>query len=85
MLNPPPPAHADRPSPDDVLLAVAVADRLAGDASLDGAEIVVDVHNRVVILDGTVRSAYMRLVASDLAWRTTGVFDVSNRLHVDVL
>ncbi|GAA0814072.1 BON domain-containing protein [Spirilliplanes yamanashiensis] len=59
-----------------------VVGRLTEHAHTALADIRVEVQNRVVILEGTVRSAPVRLLAHQLAWNTTGVFDVSNRLAV---
>ncbi|SNT65525.1 BON domain-containing protein [Asanoa hainanensis] len=71
------------PSSHDDLLALAVMDELSADPHLAGGEILVEVQNRVVILDGVVPSAHTRQVAGDAAWRVEGVFDVANRISVE--
>lgn len=60
-----------------------VLSRLNEHAHTALAEIHVEVQNRVVILQGAVRSAPVRHLAHHLTWNTTGVFDVSNQLTVD--
>lgn len=70
-----------RPSPDD-LLALAVLNQLSEDGGLAGAEIIVEVQNRVVILDGVVSTPGMRRAAVEAVWRTPGIFDVSNRIRL---
>ncbi|MDG4824957.1 BON domain-containing protein [Asanoa sp. WMMD1127] len=76
------PQGARRPSQDD-LLAIAVLNELSADTRLAGGEILVEVQNRVVILDGVVPSTYTRHAAGDAAWRVDGVFDVANRIAVE--
>lgn len=77
------PDHGSAAAPlSDRNVQLLVASRLTEHAHTALAEIRVEVQNRVVILEGTVRSAPVRLLAHQLAWNTTGVFDVSNRLAV---
>jgi osmotically-inducible protein OsmY len=75
------PVGSGRPGPND-LLALTVLNQLSEDDGLAGAEIIVEVQNRVVILDGVVSSPDMRRAAVAAAWRTPGVFDVSDRIRV---
>jgi hypothetical protein len=69
------------PVPDEAL-AVEVAERLAEELFLNGQHIVVEVQHSVVILEGNVRSEYVRRRAHEIVWGTAGVFDVCNRLVV---
>jgi len=76
------PAPASTGGRDDFLVSVDVIDRLSRHPSTVGAQIAVDVRNRVVVLEGTVSSSQTRVAAGDVAWRTPGVFDVANLLRV---
>ena len=71
-----------RPVGTDVRLALAVVDRLRAVRRLRGHRIEVRAQNCVVILEGTVPSAELKVLAGHHAWGTTGVFDVCNRLAV---
>ncbi len=73
---PRPPTEADED------LATRVAARLRADLSPVGHHIVVEVQNRVVMLEGGVPDPAMRTQAHQIVWRTPGVLDVSNRLEV---
>ena len=73
---PGPPTEADED------LAARVAARLRADLSPVGHHIVVEVQNRVVMLEGGVPDRAMRAQAHQVVWRTPGVGDVSNRLSV---
>lgn len=73
---PRPPTEADED------LAVRVAARLRADLSPVGHHIVVEVQNRVVILEGGVPDPAMRAQVHQIVWRIPGVADVSNRLSV---
>ncbi|WP_212990872.1 BON domain-containing protein [Actinoplanes auranticolor] len=68
------PVHADRD------LALRVADRLRAGLPQPGQRIVIEVQNRVVVLEGLVTDVHLRRLAHDLTWRTPDVFDVCNRL-----
>jgi osmotically-inducible protein OsmY len=76
------PAGPDPGDPLDEVLARMVADRFVLDPAMGSGHVVVAVQNRVVILEGRLRSAAAREAASRLAWETPGVFDVCNRLVV---
>lgn len=69
-------------APDDLMLAIAVVDRLVADPELVGAEIEVAVQNRVVMLGGHAPSHEIRIHCGDSAWRVSGVFDVCNLIRV---
>lgn len=73
-LPPAPPMQAD----DD--LAMLVAERLRGHLAGPGHRIVVEVQNRVVVLEGVVATAALRSRAHHLVWQTPGVADVCNLL-----
>lgn len=73
---PQPPTEADED------LADRVAARLRADLSPVGHSIVVEVQNRVVMLEGGVPDQAMRAQAHAVVWRVPGVADVCNRLSV---
>lgn len=66
---------------EDSRLAFRTAARLK-DLVRPGYSVVVEVQNRVVILEGVVSAASLRRRLSETVWQTAGVFDVSNRLVV---
>lgn len=66
----------------DEELALLVADRLRDSLVEPGHRIVVEVQNRVVVLEGVVATDAFRRQAHHLVWQTPGVADVSNRLTV---
>jgi osmotically-inducible protein OsmY len=68
---------------NDLSVRRFVLSRLNEHAHTALADIHVEVQNRVVILQGAVRSAPVRHLAHHLTWNTTGVFDVSNQLTID--
>ena len=72
--------HA-KPTTEDARLACRLLERMHRDPRLRRERICIEVQNRVVILDGTVRTAELGAAAGALAWRTPGVYDVSNRLR----
>ena len=74
--TPRPPTEADED------LADRVAARLRADLSPVGHHIVVEVQNRVVMLEGGVPDRRMRAQAHAIVWRVPGVADVCNRLSV---
>jgi osmotically-inducible protein OsmY len=59
-----------------------VAERLAGDLSVDASDVEVTVTEGEVILQGSVDTRAQRRRAEDLAWSVDGVRDVQNRLRV---
>ena len=69
------------PCEDDVDLAFRVADRLRAELP-PGCDIVVEVQNRVVMLEGTVPTRSVCVDAHRTTWQVPGVIDVSNRLAV---
>lgn len=66
----------------DEELALSVAARIRANLPGGGHRMVVEVQNRVVILEGVVATAGFRRQAHRVAAHTPGVFDVSNRLAV---
>ncbi|MEU8230447.1 BON domain-containing protein [Actinoplanes sp. NPDC048967] len=76
----PRPLPAGRPMPADRDLALLVADRLRAALPQPGQRIVIEVQNRVVVLEGLVTTPDLRRLAHELTWRTPGVLDVCNRL-----
>lgn len=72
--------RADPPVGADEELALLVADRLRETLAEPGHRIVVEVQNRVVVLEGIVATDAFRRQAHQIVWQTPGVFDVSNRL-----
>lgn len=74
FLRPAPPQQADEN------LALLVAERLRGHLVGPGYRIVVEVQNRVVILEGVVATDAFRTRAHHLVWQTAGVADVCNQL-----
>jgi osmotically-inducible protein OsmY len=69
-------------SPDDIRLAVRVAEQLENQLPNRGRRIVVEVQNRIVILRGEAPSAQFFHLASQIVWMTPGVADLSNQLIV---
>lgn len=67
-------------SPDTRLLCVVVT-RLQQDPLVRAEHLCVEVQNAVVILTGLVTSPAVAAAATDHAWRTPGVHDVSNQLR----
>jgi osmotically-inducible protein OsmY len=65
----------------DISLALAVIEVLQDDPRLAGAQIEVDVRDRVVILDGRVTSPKIRAYAGADVWRVAGIRDVCNALE----
>jgi osmotically-inducible protein OsmY len=59
-----------------------VAERLAGDLSVDASDVEVTVTEGEVILQGSVDTPAQRRRAEDLAWSVDGFRDVQNRLRV---
>jgi hypothetical protein len=69
-----PPLRADED------LAMLVAERLRRYLAGPAHRIVVEVQNRVVILEGVVATEAFRTRAHHLVWQTPGVADVCNQL-----
>lgn len=76
------PAQTGPPLAADEELALAVAARLRQHLTGTGNRVMVEVQNRVVILDGSVNSDELRSHFHHLVWHTPGVADVCNRLTV---
>jgi hypothetical protein len=74
------PRPAASPLQADEDLAMLVAERLRRHLAGPAHRIVVEVQNRVVILEGVVATEAFRARAHHLVWRTAGVADVCNRL-----
>ncbi|MEV0001675.1 BON domain-containing protein [Micromonospora sp. NPDC050980] len=72
----------DGPAANDTRLACRVVDQMHRDPLLRRERICVEAQNRVVILEGRVRSADVLAHARALAWAVPGVHDVNIRLHV---
>jgi osmotically-inducible protein OsmY len=78
-----PAAEAHPPSLGwDERIATLVTERLLTELVWAADRIVVQVQNRVVILQGVVRSETVRRRAHDIAGDTSGVFDVCDQLVV---
>lgn len=73
-----------RPATDDpdVRLTRQVADALLSDGRTRHQPITVEVQNRVVLLAGTVDTAWVRLVVRDVARDVRGVADICDSLRV---
>ncbi len=59
-----------------------VAETFMDDADLDASHIELEVHDRVVVLKGTVPNRTMKRLAEDDACSVLGVEDVLNQLHI---
>jgi BON domain len=71
---------ANPPVGADEELALLVAERLRESLMGTGHRIVVEVQNRVVVLEGNVATDAIRRQVHQIVWQTPGVVDVSNRL-----
>jgi osmotically-inducible protein OsmY len=70
------------PTDADEDLALRVAARLRLELRTPGHHVVVEVQNRVVILEGIVPDTSACARAHEATWQVPGVEDVSNRLSV---
>lgn len=68
--------------PSDREMKTALVQRLHENLYTQDAQIRVDVDRRVIVLAGEVESPDAKRAASDDAWDTPGVMDVSNQLVV---
>ena len=68
--------------PSDREMKSALVQRLHENLFTQDAQIRVEVDHRVIVLAGEVDSTDARHAASDDAWDTPGVIDVSNQLVV---
>jgi osmotically-inducible protein OsmY len=73
---------SDPPTDTDEDLALRVAARLRPELTTPGHHIVVEVQNRVVILEGIVPTLWVCARVHEATWQVSGVADVSNRLAV---
>lgn len=76
------PRSAAPPLQADEDLAMLVAERLRRRLAGPPHRIVVEVQNRVVVLEGVVATNAFRTRAHLLVWQTVGVADVCNRLTI---
>ncbi len=60
----------------------AVKESITKNEQLKGAEIVVGVEQRLVVLTGHVRLYEQKLVAGRIAWSTPDVFEIDNEIKV---
>lgn len=67
----------------DAFLAYQVADALIGDGRTRHQRVTVRVHNRVVLLSGTVDRQLLKQAVGDIARDVAGVIDVCNALRVN--
>jgi osmotically-inducible protein OsmY len=72
--------HPYNDSWQDRILCRRVAAELMADRTLRTRDIHLIVHNRVVILEGSVAGPAAKQRAGEIACNTSHVFDVSNRL-----
>ncbi|MDY7088528.1 MAG: BON domain-containing protein [Actinomycetota bacterium] len=80
FFHPPVYFHPGPPPAADEQLALRVADRLRDELSGPADRVLVEVQNRVVILEGAVGTSTLRTRVHRLVWLTPGVADVCNRL-----
>lgn len=66
----------------DTRIYEQICELLMDDHHIDASEIEVSVENGDVLLTGTVESRRLKHLAEDIAYRVTGVLDVTNRLKV---
>lgn len=69
------------PTSEDARLACRLLEQMQRDPLLRHERICIEVQNRVVILEGNVSSADVKAHAHTVAWGTTDVHDISNRLR----
>ena len=70
--------------PDDVLIRQKVIDVLHKEPSLDAVKVVVEVHDGIVVLKGTIDTEAEKKLSEELAKKIDGVKSVENHLHIDV-
>jgi hypothetical protein len=66
----------------DARLHEEICELLTADTHIDASEIEVSVENGEVMLSGLVESRRLKHLAEDIAYRVSGVLDVTNRLKV---
>lgn len=66
----------------DARLLEEISELLTADTHIDASEIEVSVENGDVLLTGVVESRRLKHLAEDIAYRVSGVLDVTNRLKV---
>ncbi len=62
-----------------------ICELLTADSHIDATEVEVSVENGEVLLSGTVESRRLKHLAEDIAYRVSGVLDLTNRLKVGTL
>jgi len=62
-----------------------ICELLTADLHIDATEVEVSVENGEVLLSGTVESRRLKHLAEDIAYRVSGVLDLTNRLKVGPL
>lgn len=66
----------------DARLHEEICELLTADTHIDASELEVSVENGEVLLAGVVESRRLKHLAEDIAYRVSGVLDVTNRLKV---
>jgi len=66
----------------DARLHEEICELLTADTHIDASEVEVSVENGEVLLSGVVESRRLKHLAEDIAYRVSGVLDVTNRLKV---
>ena len=66
----------------DARLLEDISELLTADTHIDASEVEVSVENGEVLLSGVVESRRLKHLAEDIAYRVSGVLDVTNRLKV---
>lgn len=74
--------YAHQATRSDADIAADVNNRILNDTWVNSTNVLVNVHNGVVTLTGTVPSLFEKRMAGDDAWDTPGVVDVHNDLMV---
>ncbi len=62
-----------------------ICEKLTEDSHIDASEVEVSVENGEVLLTGIVETRRLKHLAEDIAYRVSGVLDVTNRLKVGAL
>jgi osmotically-inducible protein OsmY len=66
----------------DAVLREAIENQARQDQRLSGAQVIVHVHKRDVILSGKVRLYLQKMIYEQIAWHTEGVREVGNEIRV---
>lgn len=70
---------------DDTRIHEEICELLTDDSHIDASEVEVSVENGEVLLSGTIEGRRLKHLAEDIAYRVSGVLDVTNRLKVGPL